>query len=152
MLNQSNVLSLASHRAKRGLPPPVCRDHRSPLERVVARYRKFDPCRDSAVLPLAALRVLAGRCAKAIVQWAEEEGRPVDDAARFQFFAIGAQGEEVLQVRVSRLGPPKGPWQSLEFRMDCDTLRVVPAGEAQGLQEVFKPLLTLPMSGFYRLS
>lgn len=152
MLSPSNVLSLSDFRTRRGLPPPVCRDPRSPLERVVARYRKFDPCRDSPVQPLAALRVLAGRCAKAIVQWADEEGRPVDDAARFQFFAIGEQGQEVLQVRVSLIGPPKGPWQPLEFFIDCDTLRVVPTTYATGSTEVFKPLLTLPMSGFYRLS
>jgi len=146
----SNVLSLADFRTRRGLPE-VFQDTRTPLERVVARYRKFDLCRDSPVQPLAALRVLADRCAKAIVQWAEQEGRPVADAARFQFFAIGAQGDEVLQVRVSRLGPAKGPWQALEFRMDCDTLRVVPTAYAQDGAEVFKPLLTLPMSGFYRL-
>jgi len=148
----SNVSSLADFRAKRGLPPPLLRDPRSSLERVVAHYRKFDLCRDSPVHPTAALRTLASRCAKEIVQWAELHGRPVDDAARFQFFAIGSPGQERLQVRVSRLGPPKGPWQALEFLMDCDTLRALPM--TKGITdnaEIFKPILTLPMSGFYRL-
>lgn len=151
-MHQSNVSSLADFRAKRGLPPPLFRDARSPLERVVAHYRKFDLCRDSPVQPIAALRTLASRCAKEIVQWAELHGRPVDDAARFQFFAIGTPGQERLQVRVSRLGPPKGPWQSLEFLMDCDTLRAVPATTADTAStEIFKPILTLAMDDFYRL-
>lgn len=146
----TNVMSLADFRAKRGMPPAVFPDTRPPLERVLERYHRFDLCRDSKVKPIAALRVLAGACAKAIVEWAEQAGRPVDDAARFQFFAAGPFGQERLQVRVSRLGPPKGPWQALEFHMDCETLRVVPA-VAEGSDEVFKPLLTIPMSGFYRL-
>lgn len=151
-MHQSNVSSLADFRAKRGLPPPVFRDARSPVERIVERYRQFDVCRDSPVKPIAALRVLAGRCAKEIVHWAAMEGRPVDDAARFQFFAIGEPGQERLQVRVSRLGPPKGPWQSLEFRIDCNTLHAWPAAElAMGSTEMFKPILTLPMDDFYRL-
>lgn len=148
-MTQSNVLSLADFRAKRGLPEPFP-DTRTPLERVVERYRKFDLCRDSKVKPLAALRVLASRSAKAIVHWAEDVGQPVDDAARFQFFAVGSHGQEVLRVRVSRVGPPKGPWLSMEFDFDHDTFLMQHAHG--GNTEVFKPLLTLPMSGFYRLS
>jgi hypothetical protein len=144
-------MSLADFRAKRGLPPAIFHDPRSPLERVVARYRRFDLCRDSKAAPIAALRVLASSCAKAIVAWAEQAGQPVDDAARFQFFAAGAFGQELLQVRVSRLGPPKGPWKALEFKVDCETLLVAPASALEGNDEVFKPLLTIPMSGFYRL-
>lgn len=145
----SNVLSLADFRAKRGMPE-VFRDTRPPLQRVVERYRKFDLCRDTKVKPLAALRVLASRCAKAIVCWADEAGQPVDDAARFQFFAVGSPGQEVLRVRVSRIGPKRGPWQSMEFDFDHDTFLMQHA--RGGNTEVFKPLLTLPMSGFYRLS
>lgn len=144
---QNNVMSLADFRAKRGLPEAFP-DTRTPLERVVARYHKFDLCRDTSVKPIAALRVLASSCAKAIVAWAEQAGRPVDDAARFQFFAAGSLGQELLRVRVSRLGPVKGPWQAQEFDFDCNTFAAVPTDTRS---EVFKPLLTLPMSGFYRL-
>lgn len=146
-MHQSNVSSLADFRAKRGLPE-VFVDNRPPLERLLARYYRDQ---DLRMTQEAALRMLASGCAKAIVRWAEADGKPVDDAARFQFFAAGRKGREQLQVRVSRVGPPKGPWQALEFHMDSDTMEVVPGWQVSSVGELFKPILTLPMSGFYRL-
>jgi hypothetical protein len=147
----SNIASLADFREKRGLPPATFPDERTPLERLIARYLNQDICKERGVKPSAALRLIAGLCAKSIVQWAEQQGRPVDDAARFQFFATGHHGRELLQVRVSRLGPSTGPWQAQTFQMDCETMEAVPLPATPPEAEVFKPLLTLPMSGFYRL-
>jgi len=147
-MSVSNVVGLAEHRVKRGLPPVAVRDARSPLERVIARYLKHDICRERGVKPTAAFRLIASSCAKSIVRWADREGRPVDDAARFQFYAVGSPGQEVLQVRVSLVG---APMQTMEFEMNCETLEAVPLTSAGRQRKGIKPLLTLPMSLFYRL-
>lgn len=147
MLSPSNVLSLANHRAKRGLPE-VFPDNRSPLEKILACYMP----NKNKMTKEAALRMLAGTCATSIVRWAAAQELAVDDAARFQFYAVGTPAQVLLQIRVSRVGPPKGPWQALEFHLDASTRQLVPTAYVTGSAEVFKPLLTLPMSGFYRLS
>ena len=146
MMTSSNVLSLATFRAKRGLPE-VFQDTRTPLEKILACY--LPPMKN--MTKEAALRSLASGCATSIVRWAEANGTAVDDAARFQFFAAGTQARLVLQIRVSRVGQPKGPWQAMEFHLDADSKALVPQAYVKGVSEVFKPLLTLPMTGFYRL-
>jgi hypothetical protein len=146
MMTSSNVLSLAVFRAKRGLPE-VSPDTRSPLEKILACY--LPPMKH--MTKDAALRMLASGCATSIVRWAEANGAAVDDAARFQFYAAGSAARLVLQIRVSRVGQPKGPWQAMEFHLDASSKELVPEAYVQGVAEVFKPLLTLPMSGFYRL-
>ena len=146
MMTQSNVLSLADFRAKRGLPE-VFPDTRTPLEKILARYLP----NNHKMTKEAALRMLAGSCATSIVRWADAQEMTVDDAARFQFFAAGTPTQLLLQIRVSRVGPLKGPWQAREFHLDATTRELVPEAYVTGVAEVFKPLLTLPMSGFYRL-
>lgn len=145
-MTPNNVLSLADFRTKRGLPE-VFQDNRSPLEKILACYLPPMP----KMTKEAALRMLAGGCATSIVRWAEAQGQVVDDAARFQFYAAGNSARLLLQIRVSRVGPPMGPWKALEFHLDANTKELVPEAYVQGVAEVFKPLLTLPMSGFYRL-
>jgi hypothetical protein len=147
----TNVASLADHRAKRGLPPATQPDTRSPLERIVDRYCAYDSRRGRGVPAKAAFQLIAGTCAKAIVLWAERAGTQVDDAARFQFYAVGDPGQETLQVRVSLVGKPKALQCAMEFAMECDTLDAKPLSEAPPHAKI-KPLLTLPMSLFYRLS
>jgi len=146
MMTSSNVLSLAAFRAKRGLPE-VFPDTRTPLEKILARY--LPPTKN--MTKDAALRMLASTCATSIVRWAEAHGAKVDDAARFQFYAAGSPARLVLQIRVSHVSQPEGPWQAMEFHLDADSKDLVPEAYVQGAAEVFKPLLTLPMSGFYRL-
>jgi hypothetical protein len=146
MMTSHNVLSLADFRAKRGLPE-VFQDTRTPLEKILACYLPPTP----KMTKDAAFRMLAGGCATSIVRWAEAQGETVDDAARFQFFAAGSQARLLLQIRVSRVGPANGPWKALEFHLDASTKELVAGAYVQGVAEVFKPLLTLPMSGFYRL-
>lgn len=146
MMTPSNVLSLADFRAKKGLPEAFP-DHRTPLEKILARYLP----NNHKMTKEAALRMLAGSCATSIVRWADAQEMAVDDAARFQFYAAGTPTHLLLQIRVSHVGPPKGPWQAREFHLDATTRELVPEAYVQGAAEVFKPLLTLPMSGFYRL-
>jgi hypothetical protein len=143
----SNIASLADFRTKRGLPPAVIPVVCDPLERVLRHYRKYDMCITRKVLPKNAMHLLATASASAIVRWAEQQGRTVDSAARFQFFADG----ELLQVRVNRIGPPGGPWQPQVFQMGCAALEVLPLDRLPRSKGEFKPLLTLPMSEFYRL-
>lgn len=147
----SNVASLADHRAKRGLPPVTQPDTRSALERIVDRYSAYDCRHGHGVAPKATFQLIAGVCAKAIVKWAERVGTQVDDGARFQFYAVGDPGQEVLQVRVSLVGKPKETQCAMEFEMACDTRLATPLSSGPMRTKV-KPLLTLPMSLFYRLS
>jgi hypothetical protein len=143
----SNIASLADFRSKRGLPPAVIQVECGPLERVLRYYGKFDMCLSRKIQPENAMRLLAAACATSITLWAVQQGRIVDGAARFQFFADG----ELLQVRVNRLGAPGGPWHPQVFQMVRDTLEPQPLERLPRSKSEFKPLLTLPMSDFYRL-
>lgn len=143
----SNIASLADFRSKRGLPPAVIQVECSPLERVLRHYGKYDMCLTRKILPESALRLLAGSCATSITLWAVQQGRTVDAAARFQFFADG----ELLQVRCNRIGPEGGPWHPQVFQMLRVTLEPQPLERLPRSSSAFKALLTLPMSEFYRL-
>jgi hypothetical protein len=147
----TNVVSLERHRAKKGLPPARTVAERPVIERILDSYCKFDLFKDRKVQPTPRLRQVAILCAKKIVRLVEGAGAAVDDSARFQFFAAGQQGAEVLQVRVSRVCSPKGSCEPLVFQMCCNTLTPAPLSQVSRREEVFKPLLTLPMSRFYRL-
>jgi hypothetical protein len=143
----SNIASLADFRSKRGLPPAVIPVECGPLERVLRYYGKFDMCLTRKIQPENAMRLLAGACATAITRWAVEQGRTVDNAARFQFFADG----ELLQVRVNRIGAAGGPWYPQVFQMEREGYVPQPLERLPRSKSEFKPLLTLPMSEFYRL-
>lgn len=146
----NNVTSLAQFRAKKGLPPAVF-EQLPMLERILVRYRAFDLFAASRVLPRHALRQVAISCAKQVVRHIEVADIFVADDARFQFFGVGAPGQESLQVRVNRVGPARGRKIPLFFEMEPASLEpkaLVLIGE--GSQEM-KPLLTLPMTDFYRL-
>jgi hypothetical protein len=144
----NKIASLADFRAKRGMPPAVIPVECGPLERVLRHYGKFDMCLTRKVQPENAMRLLASSCATSIVLWAVQQGRMVDGAARFQFFADG----ELLQVRVNRIGPAGGPWNAQVFQMVRTTLEPQPLARLPRSKGAFKPLMTLPMSDFYRLS
>lgn len=147
----SNVASLEWHRAKRGLPPAQIPDPRPLLERVLSRYHKFDQFQGHGVQPRTAFRALAVRCAKKVVAICTPLGNLVPDDARFQFFGAGGVGAEVLQMRVNRVVFADGSSFALTFQMDSESLEPRLLEEGALSDSSFRPLLTLPMSQFYRL-
>lgn len=147
----SKVTSLQDYRAKKGLEParpPV--PERPLVERVLARYQKFSALPNAKIPPTTAFRMLSIRCAKRIVKRIEAAGMQVDELARFQFFGTGEAGTEALQVRLNRLMLADGNTVPRIFSMDPLTLEpeLIPTYRDGRL----KPLLTLPMSPFYRLN
>lgn len=147
----TKIANLAEHRAKRGLPPAVTPDLRPPLERIVDRYREHDVARGT-LSAKAAFHLLAGACAKVIVQWGAAEGFPVDDGARFLFYVVRRREGEMLLVKVTQMGRVNGRKQVMDFLIDPDTLTAMLETVNSPLAPSERPLHTLPMSIFYRLS
>lgn len=148
----TTVTSLIDYRNQKGLPPArerVALKRRSLLELLLDRYRHLDIFASSHVLPVHRFRQVAISCAKRIVKHVEIGKVRIADDARFQFFGVGEDGDERLQVRVNRVGKAK---DTLIFEINPINFEVqerILIGDGKGK---IKPLLTLPMSVFYRLA
>ena len=145
----STVTHLSEFRARKGLPPSP-HDERPMLERVLVRFRQHDGFSPRGVLPPHAFKQVAMKVVRRFVQQIEAGDLRVADDARFQFFGIGLPGIERLQMRVNRVGPKRGKARALLYEVDPASLALMPL-DTLGTDGELKPLLTLPMTDFYRL-
>lgn len=148
----NTVTSLVDYREKKGLLPVrehIALQRRSLLELLLDRYRSHDPFAGRGVLPVHRFRQLATSCAKRIVKQVEIGKVRIGDDARFQFFGVGDDGDERLQVRVNRVGKAK---RTLIFEINPKSFEAHERAEIGDGKSKMKPLLTLSMSPIYRLA
>lgn len=156
------VTNLAEYRARRAVAqtqaPPKPEPKEKPIrlkiaEGVVERYAEvIGPVRGLKLN--AAVRLLAGTVARAIVKELRSKGEDVPGLARFQFFGVLEAGQCWLVVRVNSITRPDALLaRSGTFLIDPKTSEVSAISSTDNISKnnTFTTLITLPMSEFYKL-
>lgn len=164
----SNVTTLKSWRERKGLAPaPVDLKPTAPptreevIDALLARYSKYQ---QELVFTVARkghtakrqgmLRQLCVAAARRLVALLSTEGWFIHYTARFQFTALMVDGVPSLIGRVSRADRPGilvGSSVSANF-YPCDlTPQVIAFDDTISKSDSITPLITLPMTEFYRL-